>query len=105
MSNYPESVRICSLFANPTRAGGTYYAGKLGGEEPITILPGQRVTLVRTSKIASNGAEVWSLLLDPLGADDANRVYEVRGTFDIGAPRKSKTKPYVEREREEPTPF
>jgi hypothetical protein len=103
MSQYPESTRICSLFANPTRSGGTYFSGKLGGAEPITIMPGQRVTLVRTSKIASNGAEVWSLLLDPLGADDANRVYEVRGTYDIGSPRKSK--PYVERERDEDTPF
>jgi hypothetical protein len=103
MSNYPESTRICSLFANPTRSGGTYYAGKLGGEKPITIMPGQRLSLVRTTKTASNGAEVWSLLLDPIGADDANRVYEVRGTFDIGAPQKSK--PYVERERDQDTPF
>ena len=58
MSQYPESIRVCSMFANPTRSGGTYYSGKLGGAERIVTMPGQRVSLVKTSKTASNGAEI-----------------------------------------------
>jgi len=54
MSQYPESTRICSLFAGPTRTGGTYYSGKLGGAEPVVIVPGQRVSLVKTLKTAIN---------------------------------------------------
>jgi hypothetical protein len=98
MANYPESTRICSLFANATRTGGT---GRLGGHEPIVIIPGQRISLVKTSKTASNGSEVWSLLIDPLGADDVNRVYETRSTYDAGAGSSRHTQ-YAERDRDVP---
>lgn len=104
MSQYPESTRICSLFSNPTRSGGTYYSGKLSGDDPIVIMPGQRISLVKTSKTASNGAEIWSLLLDPLGTDDANRVYETRSTFDIGA-GSGRGAQEAERERDIDVPF
>ena len=58
-------------------------AASIGGDAPITILPGQRLVLVKSSKVASNGAEIWSLMLDAPGADDRNRVYENRSDVDL----------------------
>jgi hypothetical protein len=81
--SYPESVRICTLFANASKSGGTYYSGKLGGDEPVVIQPGQRVTLVKSTKLASNGAEIWSLLVDPLGSEDHRRVHDSRRDVDL----------------------
>jgi hypothetical protein len=76
-----DSKRVCSLFSNASKSGGTYYSGKLG--EAVTIPSGARVTLVKSSKLASNGSEIWSLLVDEPGASDQRRVYETRGDVDI----------------------
>jgi hypothetical protein len=66
-----DSKRVCSLFSNASKSGGTYYSGKLG--EAVTIPSGARVTLVKSSKLASNGSEIWSPLVDEPGADDQRR--------------------------------
>ena len=76
-----DSKRVCSLFSNASKSGGTYYSGKAQGA--ITIPAGARVTLVKSSKLASNGSEIWSLLVDEPGASDQRRVYEARGDVDI----------------------
>lgn len=72
-----QSQRLMTLFASPTRAGGTYYSGT--ARDGITIEPGSRISLVKSSKVASNGSEIWSLLVDPPGARDRNRVHESTG--------------------------
>ena len=76
-----DSKRVCSLFSNASKSGGTYYSGKT--QEAITIPAGARVTLVKSSKLASNGSEIWSLLVDEPGASDQRRVYETRGDVDL----------------------
>jgi hypothetical protein len=76
-----QSQRITSLFSNASKSGGTYYSGKTTAA--ITIPAGARVTLVKSSKLASNGSEIWSLLVDEPGASDQRRVYETRGDVDL----------------------
>jgi hypothetical protein len=82
-----QSKRLMTLFASPTRAGGTYYSGT--AREGITIEPGSRISLVKSSKVASNGSEIWSLLVDPPGARDQNRVHDQRGDVDLSNVRPS----------------
>lgn len=84
MSQYPESKRVCSMFSNASKSGGTYYSGKIGGSDPVTIEPGQRVTMVKSKKLTANGDEIWSLLVDPAGADDQKRVLDQRSDLDLG---------------------
>ena len=76
-----DSKRACSLFSNASKNGSTYYSGKTQAE--VVIPAGARVTLVKSSKLASNGSEIWSLLVDEPGASDQRRVYETRGDVDI----------------------
>ena len=79
--SYQQSTRITSLFSNTAKSGGVYFSGKLG--EAVTIPAGARVTLVKSTKTALNGSEIWSLLVDFLGAADGQRVYETRGDVDL----------------------
>lgn len=90
MSDYPQSKRLLTMFASATKSGGTYYSTTHKGDEPIVIQPGQRITLVKSTKVASNGSEIWSLLADEAGTRDENRVYENTNTHDHKpAPRSS----------------
>ena len=79
--SYQQSTRITSLFSNTAKSGGVYFSGKLG--EAVTIPAGARITLVKSTKTASNGSEIWSLLFDEPGAADQRRVYETRGDVDL----------------------
>jgi hypothetical protein len=79
--SYQQSTRITALFSNTAKSGGTYYSGKLG--EAVTIPAGARITLVRSTKTASNGSEIWSLLFDEPGSGDQRRVFETRGDVDL----------------------
>jgi hypothetical protein len=100
MSN--TSTRACSLFSNASkRDGGTYYSGKT--QATITIPAGARVTLVKSSKLASNGSEIWSLLFDAPGAADDRRVYESRGDVDMDNFRGEQMPAHFERDTD--TPF
>ena len=76
-----DSKRVCSLFSNASKSGGTYYSGKVG--EAVTIPAGARITLVKSSKLASNGSEIWSLLVDEPGASNQRRLYDTRGDVDL----------------------
>jgi hypothetical protein len=79
--NYQQSQRVASLFANASKSGGVYYSGKVN--TPVTIPAGARISLVKSQKTASNGSEIWSLLVDPPGGDDQRRVLETRGDVDL----------------------
>jgi hypothetical protein len=76
-----DSKRVCSLFSNASKSGGTYFSSKMQAE--VVIPAGARVTLVKSSKLTSNGSEIWSLLVDEPGASDLRRVYETRGDVDL----------------------
>jgi hypothetical protein len=76
-----DSKRVCSLFSNASKSGRTYFSGKTQAE--VVIPAGARVTLVKSSKLAGNGSEIWSLLVDEPGASDQRRVYETRGDVDL----------------------
>jgi hypothetical protein len=56
-----------------TLSGGTYY-GKTSS--PVTIPAGARIKLLKSSKAAANGAEMWSLIVEDGTADDRDRVME-----------------------------
>lgn len=75
-----DSKRLTSLFESPTKSGGTYFSGS--PREDITIPAGSRISLVKSSKVASNGSPIWSLLVDPPGARDENRIYDSRRDID-----------------------
>jgi hypothetical protein len=45
------SQRIASLFSNASKSSGTYFSGKTQAE--VVIPAGARVTLVKSSKLAS----------------------------------------------------
>jgi hypothetical protein len=105
-TKYPESQRLTSLFENPTKSGGSYFSGKLGGDKPINIMPGQRITLVKSSKTTKDGAPIWSLLLDPMGAADGNRVYENRGDQDLHRDRQpAPDRRHFDRDPDDAIPF
>lgn len=72
-----KSTWLMSLFSSVSkRSGETYFSAVHKGSDPIVIRPGDRVTLVKSSKTASNGSEIWSLLKDDPGVPDEDRVYE-----------------------------
>lgn len=53
MSNdYAPSFRIAKLYRRTSKAGGTYFSGRLGFA---------KVALVKSKETADDGAEVWSL--------------------------------------------
>lgn len=75
-----KSTWLMSLFSNiGKRSGEPYFTAIHKGSEPIIIRPGERVTLVKSAKKASNGSEIWSLLKDDPNVADEDRVYENTG--------------------------
>lgn len=99
MSNYQQSTRACTLFSNASKSGGTYYSGKVQAD--IVIPAGARLSLVKSTKLASNGSEIWSLLVEPTGAD-SQRVYESRRDVDLDSFRGQPVPASFERESEIP---
>lgn len=72
-----KSTFLMSLFSNISkRSGDPYFSATFKGSEPLVIKPGDRVTLVKSSKTASNGSEIWSLLKDDPSTPDEDRVDE-----------------------------
>lgn len=72
-----KSTFLMSLFSNISkRSGEAYFSATFKGSEPLLIRPGDRVTLVKSSKTASNGSEIWSLLKDDPQTADDDRVDE-----------------------------
>lgn len=98
MTDYPKSKWLLSLFASPTKSGGTYYSTTYKGAAPLVIMPGTRLSLVKSAKTASNGSEIWNLLADEAGTIDENRVHESTANYADRGPAPANQRGFLDDE-------